>query len=90
MASFRSLFSHWRKIRDRDQPHPHVVHLYFLCHDGLPHYYLYGPGFLDEHEKVYEGSQTKSLVLFITGIPPDQITSLGFFLSTIFTLKYVR
>jgi hypothetical protein len=45
---------------------------------------------LDEHEKVYEGGQTKSLVLFINGVPPDQITTLDFFLSTIFTLKYVR
>ena len=65
MASFRSLFSHWRKIRDRDQPHPHVVHLYFLSHNGLSYYYLYGARFLDEHEKIHEGSKTESLVLFI-------------------------
>ncbi len=67
MAGLWSLLSHWRQIRDRDQPHPHVVHLYFLSHNGLPHYCLYGPRFLDEHEKIHESRKTKSLVLFITG-----------------------
>jgi len=42
-----------------------VVHLYFLSHNGLSYYYLYGARFLDEHEKIHEGSKTKSLVLFI-------------------------
>ena len=65
------------KIRDRDQPHPHVVHLYFLSHNGLSHYYLYGPGFLDEHEKVHEGSKTKSLVLFIARGNPSRFQEDG-------------
>ena len=70
MASFRSLFSHWRKIRDRDQPHPHVFHLYFLSHDGLPHYYLYGPCLLDEHEKVYEAQPDEIPGIIYNRHPP--------------------
>jgi len=65
VACFRGVFSHWRKIRHRDQPDPHVVHLYFLPYHGFSYYYLHGPRLLDEYEKIHEGSETKSLVLFI-------------------------
>jgi hypothetical protein len=55
MASLRSLFSHWRKARHSDNPHPHVVHLYFISNNGFSYHYLYGPCLLDEYKEVYEG-----------------------------------
>jgi hypothetical protein len=84
MASFWSLFSYRWKIGHRDKPDPHVVHLYFISHNGLSSYYLYGTGLLDEYEEIYEGGKTKPLVLFIILFALTVITG-----KTLFTLRRV-
>ena len=62
----------WRLFRYRQpygycyQPYPAIFYLYFIAHNGLSYYYLYGTRFLEKYEEVRKSGEKKSVVLFVT------------------------
>jgi hypothetical protein len=53
MAGLWRLFRHWGKNGYSYLPDPYVVHIHFISYHGVSHHYLYGDGFLDEHEALH-------------------------------------
>ena len=65
MECFWRLFSHRQPYGDCHQQDPAVFHVCIPAYAGLSYYYIYDPGFLAKYAKLYLGSQTQSVVLFV-------------------------
>jgi len=68
MAGLWCSLRHRRENGDRDQSHPHVVHVHFPAYAGLSHRVLYDPCFLDEYETVHTRRPAKPPQVFVTFI----------------------
>ena len=60
------VYRHWPAAGHCHQQDPPVFYVHFPFDNGLPHYYLYGAGFLEKYAEVYLGGKEESMVLFIT------------------------
>ncbi len=66
MAGFRGAVGGGRKNGDSHQPHPDVVHVYFLFNPGLSHYCVHDRRLLDEYEALHPGRPQESTEVSIT------------------------
>ena len=68
MERLWGLYCHRRQAWHCNQQDPAVFYLCFNTYDGFACYYLPGAGFLAEYEEIYLGSETKSVVLFMSNV----------------------
>ena len=65
MECFWRVLRHWRPDGNCYKPDPAIFYVCFAADDGLSHHYLYGACLLAKHEKLYEGGEKESVVLFV-------------------------
>ena len=65
MECLRRLFRYRRPDGYCPQSYPAVFYLHFTGNNGFSYYYLYDTRFLEKYEKVCEGYEEKSVVLFV-------------------------
>lgn len=65
MECLWGLFGHWQQDGNCHQQHPPLFYVCLHSYNWLAYYHLHDTCFLAEYEKVYLGSEKKSLVLSV-------------------------